>query len=169
MRFALSLAALGLLAATPVAAQPAYGRVEETRTNAPAYFFFSVPGEATIRVAVWGTVRAPGLYDVRDGTTLDQVLSLAGGPVLEPQREDEEVTITVRVFRGGGEAREVAYQAALADFVAQPGRYPALADGDVVEVATRQRRLGSWRDALPVVASVAGLATVILQVINLTR
>ena len=59
-----------------------FGEVEDRQTNVPSYYFHVLPGEGTMQVFVWGTVRAPGLYVVSDETGLDELLSLAGGPQL---------------------------------------------------------------------------------------
>ena len=63
-----------------VSAQPSFGGVEDRQTNVQAYYFHFLPGEATIRVNIWGTVRQPGAYEVGEATTLGELISLAGGP-----------------------------------------------------------------------------------------
>ncbi|HLT47827.1 MAG TPA: hypothetical protein VK002_11410 [Rubricoccaceae bacterium] len=164
------LAVLLLLAlAAGADAQPSYGAVEERQTNVPAFFFHVLPGEPTISVYVWGTVRAPGLYEVGTGTDLGELLTLTGGPEAGPETEDRVVTTTVRVFRAQGDARVLAYEAVLDEVVREPGRYPDLRDNDIVEVETTVEEVGgfSWRDALSVVTSVAAVALAVERISSL--
>jgi hypothetical protein len=158
------LAALAALAAPPPAAQPSYGAVDERQTNVGAYFFHVLPGEPTITVSVWGAVAAPGLYEVGEATDLGTLLSLAGGPAGTPEQEDRHVTTTVRLFRTAGPARQLAYEAVVDRLVLEPGRYPALHDGDLVEVETAIEEVGrfTWQDALTIVTG--GVAAVVLAV-----
>ena len=150
---------LALVGTTAASAQPSYGVVEDRQSNVSSYFYHVLPGEATIGVYVWGTVRTPGLYEVGQQTDLGEVLSLAGGPLLAEERDDEEVETTVRLFRFEGDRRQLAYEAAVED-VLRAGTYPPLRDGDIVEVETAVTELHpfTWRDVITIVTGVAAVA-----------
>jgi hypothetical protein len=150
-------------------AQPSYGEIEDRQTNVPAYFYHVLPGEATISVYVWGTVRAPGLYEVGAGTGLGELLALTGGPQVEPLVEDEVVRMTVRVFRFQGDERALVYEALVDEVVRRPGQYPPLHDNDIVEVETAVEEVTpfTWRDALAIVTSVAAVALAVERITSL--
>ncbi len=167
------LALLALLC-TAAVARPA--AAQELRPNdvrvstSPGYFTYFLPGERTSQVTVLGTVRAPGLYLVSAGTTLGELLGLAGGPYAGPVSNEVERTTTIRLYRAtDGGTREVIYERTDDAFARDANAYPVVLDGDTVEVTTTERRLRTYRDTLTLVGSIAGIAVVILQVITLTR
>ena len=166
MRAAIILIVLAL-PVVPVKAQT-FGEVEDRQTNVPSYFFHVFPGEATIQVHVWGTVRAPGIYTVGEGATMGDILSLAGGPLLGPIQDNDERIVTVRLMRETDGSRMVAYEAELDTMVREPAAYPVLQGGDVLQVETHQIRGRTFRDTLTVVGAAAGLIAIVLQVINLS-
>ncbi len=43
-------------------------------------YVYTKRGDLPIHVSIWGSVRAPGRYEIPDGTSLGDFLSLAGGP-----------------------------------------------------------------------------------------
>jgi protein involved in polysaccharide export with SLBB domain len=163
MRHALLLSLLCLAAGAE--AQPSFGVIEDRQTNVPSYYFHVLPGEATIGVYVWGTVRAPGLYEVGADTGLGELLSLAGGPAVQPERDDQVVVTTVRLFRFEGDERVLTFEEEVEGLVRQ-GDFPPLRDGDIVEAETTvtQLRPFTWRDALSIVTGAAALALAVERV-----
>jgi protein involved in polysaccharide export with SLBB domain len=118
------LIALALLAAGAAEAQ-SYGQLGDVQTTAPGYFFFARPGEPVVAVTAVGAVTATGRYVVRQGTTVADLLALAGGAGV-----DRSGRATVRVYRDDALLLEREVQALYA-----PGAAPtALQEGDVVEV-----------------------------------
>ena len=116
LNFQLATAALAaaLLFPLPTAAQSTDGGVgqrEATRSNIAAYYYYAEPGDLTMQVNVWGTVRYPGRYEVKNGTDLGQLLSYAGGPQLTRRREQDEQIITVRVSGSNEQRRQIIYEA----------------------------------------------------------
>ena len=168
------LLALGLLLILPASglAQD-YNRIAETQSNVPAYFFHARPGEAITEVYVMGTVGAPGLYYVAQGTDLEQLLALTGGASTGAIDARDSVSVTIRLFRPEGEQRRLVYEEAMADFVRQTQAPPTLRSGDVVEVGTLlypyeppERRTPFWRDALSVVTTLGSLALLVLRIVE---
>lgn len=145
-----------------------FGSVEDRRTNATTYIYFVMPGEATMQVYVWGTVRQPGLYEVRNGATLDELLSLAGGPLATPTQDRDRREVVVRVYRPSGEGRSLVYEAMLEDSVREPQNHPRLQSEDVVEVDMRIIRPFGLRETMSVVGGLGGVIAIILQVVALS-
>ena len=138
-----------------------YDRIDETRSTV-AYFFHARPGVPTIQVSVWGTVPRPGIYEVSERTSLDRLMTMAGGAPIEARSENEEAKITIRLFREqeqGG--REMLYKAPLQDLLRDTEAYPSLNDGDVLVVETQVESGFDWRDVLSIVSSVGSLALVV--------
>ncbi|MFN3597254.1 MAG: SLBB domain-containing protein [Rubricoccaceae bacterium] len=161
------LVALALFALAPAAHAQQFGRVDDRETNVTSYYYHYLPGESTTRVYVWGTVRAPGLYEVSSGTDMGELLALAGGPIAGALPAEIERTMRVRLYRAEGAGRTLLYDALIEDFLAAPGRYPDLRDGDIVEVETQDRRRWGWRDTATIIGSSAGLAAVLLQILSI--
>ncbi len=166
MRFGVFLVLLAMSA--PSTRAQTFGEVEDRQTNVPSYFFHVLPGESTMEVHVWGTVKAPGLYVVSAETDLGTLLSLAGGPQLREIRNNDRREVTIRLYRTEGDARVVAYEAMLEELVAEPGEYPSLQDGDVIEVATHEIQGFSWRDIFVVAGGLAAVALAVERIVSIS-
>ncbi len=145
-----------------------FGEVEDRQTNVPSYYFHVLPGEGTMQVFVWGTVRAPGLYVVSDETGLDELLSLAGGPQLREIRNNDRREVAIRLYHPEGGARTIAYEALLDEMIANPGEYPPLRDGDVIEVTVHDIQGFGWRDLFSIAGAVAAVALAVERIISLS-
>lgn len=168
-RFAL-LAVL-LAAAAPASAQVLRPTDERaTATTAPGYFTYLLPGERSTQVVVLGTVRAPGLYVVSEGTDLGELLGLAGGPNAGAVSNEVERTTTIRLFRATtGGTREVIYERTDEAFARDADGFPTLLDGDTVEVTTVERRLRTYRDTLTLIGGVATVVIAVIQIVNVFK
>ena len=161
--------ALGLLCAL---AHPAAGQgLGDLTGSAPAAFYrHADAADIVVEVKVWGAVRHPGLYEVRQGIALSTLLTLAGGPDAATQTNATDRTFIVRLLRPqpeGGYA--MLAETRMENAVAMLDEDPTLLQGDIVLAEEIVRQRTSWRDVLAVVASVGTLATIVLQVIQLTR
>lgn len=165
------LGVLLILLALPVLPTKAqtFGEVEDRESNVPSYFFHVLPGESTMQVHVWGTVKAPGLYVVSAETDLGELLSLAGGPQLREIRNNDRREVTIRLYHTEGETRAVAYEAMLEEMLAEPGEYPPLQDGDVIEVATHEIQGFNWRDIFTVAGGLAAVALAVDRIVSISR
>ena len=166
----LRLAAFGLLAAllhtTPVFAQAEFGRVENLNTNANTYYFFVRPATATIQVYVLGSVRAPGIYEVSEGTTLGSLVALSGGPLSQSRLESREVKSTLRVFRTQGGTRTLIFEKPVENAFDEGNAVPTLLHGDIVVVEVIERQRFTWRDITQLVTTAGVMA---LAIERLTR
>ena len=132
----------------------AYGQITKTETSAAPYFYFTERGAPTVRVELWGAVGAPGLYDIRAGTDLRTLLSLAGGPSfadlgLSKQRLDviivrgpDDARVPMEIF----DATEIPY-----------GQNPLLRNGDTVYLRSSTKRRFTLRDGITLAASIIGI------------
>lgn len=141
------------------------GRVEQTQSNSNAYFYHVLPGAMTVQVKVMGVVRAPGLYEVSQNTTLGQVLALSGGPLLGVLDGSEGRTVTIRLLRPGAQA--AVYEASFDRSMTRPEEYPVLLDGDTVTVEVIETRGFNWRDIFTVTGGLAALALAVERVASL--
>lgn len=160
--------AFALLAFTLSAAQAqVFNRVEETTSNSTAYYFHVQPGSATIETYVIGTVGAPGLYIVGDGTDLGQLLALAGGPNLDARERNSRRTVEIKLFRPLAYSDRPVYSAELQHAVVQQEPYPILRNGDILTVEIVEHRRFNWRDAFTVIGGVSALAIAIERAVTL--
>jgi len=134
-----------------------------------AYYYFARPGDLTMLVSIWGTVRFPGQYEVAQTTDLGQLLSLAGGPVLVSEQSGSEHRVTVRISRQFDEGRRVVYEALYDSLVVSPEPFPRLQEGDVVTVEATIHHRFNWRDAITIVGVLATLALAIERLTVVAR
>ena len=131
-------AALGL---TEAPQAQTLGRLTDRQvTPGGGYYVNALPGEATIRVALWGYVARPGLYEVGEGFDLTDVLSFAGGPV-PLDAADTNLKLDLLVFRDG---RRI-YASSIDRVATGEGDLPAIRDGDIIELMPdRSIRVNVW-------------------------
>jgi protein involved in polysaccharide export with SLBB domain len=135
---------------------------ERSRYSPAAFYNYAQPGDVTIVVNVWGTVRNPGLYQVTQGTRLSRLISLSGGPNLTPGRRREKRTISLNLIRGDAPI----LQETMEEQVTTTKQDPVLADGDVLTIEmTTQQRFG-WRDIIPIVNTAALIALALERISN---
>ncbi len=145
--------------AAPVARVSA--QTENSEPRRVSFYRHVEPGQATMRVNVWGDVHEPGQYEIQAGTDMLELLFLAGGPDEGIDRSTERRTTTVQVSRQTNNAWTVVFEAPLEDLTSFQRPYPALLDGDAVNVQVRLSRRFGWRDAFTVVGALGTLALVI--------
>lgn len=159
MRLFLFFPVLILLTA-PVAAQT-LSDLDRSRYSPAAYYNYSEPGDVTVLVNVWGTVRNPGLYELPQGTKLRHLLSLAGGPIVAPRQNRQTRTIQVRLYRSDAAGHRIVFESEMENEVIATAEDPALLQADVVTVETTVRQRFIWRDVFPIIAAVGTVAIAI--------
>lgn len=144
-----------------------FGRTQELLegNNQTAYFVFARPGEATIQVHVMGA-GGSGVYEVSEETDLGTLLVLTGGMMLPPRLKGEERNTTIRLYHREGDRRSLSYEASLEAFVADPGGYPLLREGDVVAIETIEKRRFSWRDLFSIGTAAATIVIAVDRVLK---
>jgi protein involved in polysaccharide export with SLBB domain len=147
------------VAAALALAAPADAQVADlirSRYSPAAYYNYGEPGDVTILVSVWGTVRNPGLYEVPSQTTLTTLFSLAGGPLATVRQKQNKRWINARLTRG--RSQDIVFETTMENEILSLETDPALQSGDVLTVETVERAGVSWRDVFPVIAAVASVA-----------
>ena len=140
----------------------AYGQIAKTETSVAPYFYFTERGAPTVRVELWGAVATPGLYDIRAGTDLRTLLSLAGGPNLADVGLNKQ-RLDVIIVRGPDGAR---VPLEIFDVTEIPyGQNPLLRSGDTVYIRSATKRRFTLRDGITIVASIVGLLLAIDRLI----
>jgi protein involved in polysaccharide export with SLBB domain len=149
-----------MLFALPASAQT-MSELDRSRYSPAAYYNYSEPGDVTILVNVWGTVRNPGLYEVPRGTTMSTLFSVAGGPSITPRMRHQRRTIDVKLSRNTGSQRETILHTVMDNDIIVTDQDPVLQVGDVLTVETVTRQGFSWRDAFPIIGAVASIALIV--------
>lgn len=158
------LALLGLVvapASVPAAHAQAFGRVGDFITSGTSYHVFVEPGEATVQVQVLGSVGGPGLYEIGVGTDLGRLLALTGGLQFISENPNIRRSVEVRVYRLQDGRRTVIYEAPYEEVLQEPAQYPTLRDEDVIVIEATTRQRFTWRNAIGVVGSIAGIVLVL--------
>lgn len=131
-------------------------------TSVPGFFVHATPEVDPIRVTAAGGFSAPGLYLVSPGSTLSDLLAMAGGVRNGGDREDRvEVTTTVRVFRSTG----LAYESAIHDLYASAQPFVLQPDDTVeLDIVRRVRNTFTWRDGVSIATAAATVSLAIYQI-----
>lgn len=157
-----AILAMGMLALPTTS----YAQADEPETRRVAFYRYVEPGQATMRISIWGNVDAPGRYEVQAGTDLLELLSLAGGPTDRLQRSNETLRTSVVLSRKTDMSLSIIFEAPLIDLTTGLTSYPSLQDEDLLKIDTMVSRSFDWRDGITVLG---GLATVTLLVLRITR
>jgi hypothetical protein len=164
-----------------------FGRIEDTQSNV-SYFFHAQPGQATVQVSLWGTVRQTGIYEIPVGTELNDLLSMAGGVPETARRKGQDAPTTyIRAYRltgtatneaasgssqdgsakiaEGSKERKRIFEGTLADVLTGEAQPPLLNEDDIIVVETVQPRRGfGWRDALSLASTLGTLTLLGLRI-----
>lgn len=160
---------LAVLFAAPGAVQAQeFGRIEETKSTV-SYFYFAEPGDATIQVAVWGSVGKTGIYEVPVGTEMDRLLTMAGGAPLTARSENQTREITIRLYREDDGERSAIYEASIEEMIANPDAYPDIQDQDVMIVETVTDQRFTFQNVLSIVSTLASLTLLGLRLFGRRR
>jgi hypothetical protein len=138
-----------------VTAAQVVGRFEQTESNAVPWYYYVSPGSRTIQIEVMGAVQAPGLYELNDDTSLNQLLALTGGPTMGPRAARMSRTVTLSLFRPASGSVTPVYESEILDGSLYAQNYPPLREGDVLRVDVVERTRFNWRDALQIITAAA--------------
>lgn len=160
-RSVILMCVVSLCVAAPTAAQT-FGRVGDIEARGTSYHVYARPGDATVQVLVMGL--GGGIYEVTDGTRLDELLALVGGatgPEVGTQDPTISLRTTVRLYRGEEGNRSLIYEAPLEQVLLETDLHPRLIDGDLFLIETIRRNRFNWRDGFRIVSGLASLALLI--------
>ena len=99
---------------------------------------FSDPDKVNVKVAIWGFVRFPGRYIVPMNTSVQDLISYAGGPTDAAKLDD------LRLFRTLADSTQKIYKFNLNELLYEPGEKklvlpPPLIASDIVLVPGEPR------------------------------
>jgi len=146
------------------------GSPNASRTTTGALYDFSDPNAVNIKIQLWGYVRFPGYFIVPAGTSLNELLSLAGGPT-----EDATLTdIRVIKLREGSQTTMLKYDyndLVWEDKINKQINYIRLDAGDVVVVPGEPRYFVREDVAfyLGIVTALASIAALIISIVSITN
>jgi hypothetical protein len=148
----------------------AFAQIPDLQTSQyspAAYYRYVEPGEVTMLVKVWGTVRNPGLYEVPVGTRLTTILSVAGGPAITSRNRGERRSILIGLTRPDDTGGSVIFETVMEDGALANIEDPMLQSGDIISVDTVTRQRFSWQNALPIVSALSSVGLVIFYFLQL--
>ena len=135
-----------------------------------ALYDYSLANTINIKVQLWGYVRFPGFYIVPEGTSINELISVAGGPTEDAILND----IRVVKIREGSETYMVKYD--YNDLVWEANiktqiKYTRLDAGDIVVVPGEPRYFVREDIAfyLGVLTALASIAALILSIISINN
>ena len=128
----------------------------------PGFYVHTEPGNEPFAVTAAGAFAAPGRYILDPGSSVGDLVALAGGVgVLGARDARTEVTATVRVFRDA----TLTFETPLEELYARETL--ALQPGDVVDLeVTFRQRTAFWRDALTILTTALGVAILVERLAN---
>jgi hypothetical protein len=132
-----------------------------------AQYDYSDPSSINIKVKVWGYVQFPGYYIVPAGSSVNDVISLAGGPTPDASLED------LRIFRIAPDSSQSMIKFDYNDLLwddklNKPVKIPGLLAGDTILIPGEPRFF--LRDYLSLTLSiVTTLASVAVLIITINK
>lgn len=170
LRLLAALGAVSVLTPIGVSAQSAGpGDLTQGRSGNVAFHRFAEPGDYVIHVNVWGAVRSSGLYEIPEGTHLNTLLTLAGGPQLGGASGRTRRQLTLQLLRPNGAGYDLVARSNMQDEIVVSNENPVLEEGDYLVVHLEERQRFGWRDALSVVTAAAALALAVDRVFRAFR
>jgi hypothetical protein len=162
---------LGLFMAGPLLAQVSIDPTRASGIGSAAYYKYTLPGDVAVVANVWGTIRFPGRYELKRGSTLGDAVSLAGGPQergIAIGQVDRAITVTVSRERLNG--REIIFQSELSSVLESESPLPVLHDGDVIYINTITEVQPSFQSLfLPALNLIATGLLIVLRIIDLSN
>lgn len=120
-------------------------------------------GRPTITIFLWGEVGTPGVWRVEPDVDLIELLSVVGVTGIGVDEVGTRRRTILRIYREEGGQRSEIYNVPLERIVSEGRAYPALQDGDVLEVVTRSRGRVSFSLVTQVIGAAAALTLLIIQ------
>lgn len=139
--------------------------LNQFRQSQGAFYDYSDPETINIKVAVWGFVRFPGKYIIPMNSTVNDLLSFAGGPT------DDAHLDQLKLIRTGEDSVHAVMDLQYKDImwddeVSRLGNNPSVSAGDILVVPGEQRLY--FKDylslTLSVVSTLISLAILILNI-----
>lgn len=144
------------------------GKLKYTQSGITGFFDYSDPTGINIKVQIWGYVRFPGYYVIPARSSINDLMSLAGGPSEEALLDD------VRILRTGLDSTATMYKYNYNDLLWDEElnssvKFPRLVAGDMVLIPGEPRYfarqdVGFFLSIVTALASVISAAAIIISV-----
>lgn len=112
--------------------------LKNMRQTQGAYFDYSDPTGINIKVQLWGYVKYPGYYIIPINTTLNELFSYAGGPLVDAKLEDVRILKTLEdssFVMSKYDYNDLMWEESLK----KPAYFPKLNAGDIIVVPGEPR------------------------------
>lgn len=112
--------------------------LKNLRQTQGGYFDYSDPSGINIKVQLWGYVKYPGYYIIPLNTTLSELFSYAGGPLVDAKLEDVRILKTLEdssVVMSKLDYNDLMWEESLRN----PITFPKLNAGDIIVVPGEPR------------------------------
>lgn len=147
------------------------GSLTDTRPSAAgALYDYSSSNKINIKVQLWGYVNFPGFYIVPEGTSINELISVAGGPTQDANLDD----IRVIKIKEGSQTVMMKYNyndLVWEDNIKSQINYVRLDAGDVV-VVPGEPRYFVREDVtfyLGILSALASISALVISIIILTE
>lgn len=144
------------------------GKLKYTQAGITGFFDYSDPTGINIKVQIWGYVRYPGYYVIPARSSINDLISLAGGPSEEALLDD------VRILRTGSDSSAAMYKYNYNDLLWDQElntsvKFPRLVAGDMVLIPGEPRYFARqdvsfFLSIVTALASVISAAAIIISV-----
>jgi len=129
------------------------------------------PGQIADTVNVWGDIQNSGRFLIPKGTSLAQLISYAGGPVIfragDVLIDWSVIKLEIVVSRKGDYSKPNKFSFYYSESVPKNFSDYQLGNDDVIVVQIKRKR--NWRDYLQVIGPIASTLTATILLYNLVR
>lgn len=141
--------------------------LNQFRQSQGAFYDYSDPETINIKVSVWGFVRFPGKYIIPMTSTVNDLLSFAGGPTDDAHLDE------LKLIRTAADSSQVAFDLGYKDIMWDNvtgiiGNNPQISAGDILLVPGEQRLY--FKDYLSITLSVVStLISLAILILNIAK
>lgn len=112
--------------------------LKNPRQTQGGYFDYSDPSGINIKVQLWGYVKYPGYYVVPINSTISELFSYAGGPLVDAKLDDIRILKTLEdttIIMNKLDYNDLMWEESLS----KPIDFPKLSAGDIIVVPGEPR------------------------------
>jgi len=146
------------------------GSMKYNQLYQSGFFDYSDPSGINIKVQLWGSVKFPGYYIIPARSSVNDLISLAGGPNQDALIED------IRVFRTSADSSSAMYKYDYNDLLWEDElgstiKFPRLLAGDMIMVPGHPRYFVREDVSfyLSITTALASLVSAVAIIISITK
>ncbi|GAB5519500.1 MAG: hypothetical protein RhofKO_17510 [Rhodothermales bacterium] len=140
---------------------------ERSRYGTAGVFDYTEDTDITLEASVTGSVRYPGAYTLKQGTTLRKLFAYSGGPTIgeKDDRVQRRIYVTLSRPLASGE-NQVVFEQVMDETIEPLNSDLLLANGDVLSVYIETRELFRWQNIFTVISTSASVITLIITAVR---